>query len=140
MWSTCSCGALRSDRRRDYAECPRVESRLNRSVLTVAAVVLVLARSTNAQEPAPLVTLDVDAAVAMALDSNYQIRQSVSAEAIAQSQIKEVTAAVWPQLSISGAYSRNVKKPVFYFDLGGEVQPVTIGSFPAQTGLILDIK
>lgn len=79
--------------------------------------------------------LGLQEAVNRAIESN--LMQKVSALEIEkkESKIKEYLAALYPSVQVSGAYTRNIKKPVIFMPEGSPFGPtLTIGSDNAYNG------
>lgn len=78
--------------------------------------------------------IDLDRAVELALEHNRQIRMAGYEVEAAESGYREALGAFFPQVSISGQYTRNVKKPVIFlgdgmsFPGGGGGGTIEVGS------------
>ncbi len=97
-------------------------------ILLVIFAIMGCSQSAIAQDKNNTIILDIDKAITMALKLNPNLKISMAEEEKADAQIRETAAGALPQLTFSGSYTRNIKKPVFFFKLGGEVQPIEIGS------------
>lgn len=109
-----------------------------RSILIGCELFLILffVRISHSQETDGAIVLDIETAIEMAMVQNPNLKIANDREKIAEAQIKETSAGALPQLTFSSNYTRNIKKPVFFFKLGDEVQPIEIGSNNAYIGNI----
>lgn len=85
------------------------------SVIIYMAVLLVCLETADAQSAR---TIDLQEAVNIALENNRDIQMGEYDLEAAESGIKEVTGGFFPQISASGQYMRNVKKPVIFLGDG----------------------
>ncbi|MFN2432080.1 MAG: TolC family protein [Gemmatimonadota bacterium] len=94
----------------------------------------------GAPAPAPgAIPLSLEQAEELALERNERVL--IAREEIERTKglEREVRAASLPSLDVIYRYTRNVQRPVIFFDQGGEVQQVSIGEDNDNTvGLSLD--
>jgi outer membrane protein len=133
-----------------------------RGSLVVMALML-LAPSTKAGEPRvpqqPPLILTLEKAISMALEQNRDILIADQERYKADAQIAEAWSGALPQISITGQYLRNIKKPVLFlgpntpFNTSNTTETFELGSdnsyqagaqfsqvlFNRQIGLALDI-
>lgn len=102
------------------------------TTLCVATLVTANAFSAPAEDTGPL-TLDMETSVQLALQRNPNLKAARDNENAALAQIREVASGALPQISLSNNYTRNLRRPAFFFDLGGQVQKIEIGSNNAYT-------
>lgn len=85
------------------------------------------AGATRAQVPPDTLRLSVDDAVRYSLRNGVEAaiaRQDVVA---AEAQVGVALSYALPQIGLAGTYSRNLKKPVFFIEFGGETQSFEVG-------------
>ncbi len=68
--------------------------------------------------------VNITEAVNIALENNAQVVNALKTKQIYDEQVRQYTSYVYPSISLSGSYSRNIEKPAFI--IGGE--KVTVGS------------
>ncbi len=105
-------------------------------IASICAATLIVANvlvSRAGETDGPLI-LDMEAAVELALRHNPDLKTALDNENQAFAQIREVAAGALPHLSLSSNYTRAVRRPVFFFELGGQVQKIEIGSNNAYVG------
>lgn len=69
---------------------------------------------TDGSTPSPVaeeITITIDEAIQIALVNNYMIRRGLLDIENAEAQIKEAWGSVYPQVSASGSYTRNLQTP-----------------------------
>jgi len=74
------------------------------------------------------ITLGVQQAVDMAMDRNEQVLMARASAAEAAGIVKQVGADAYPQISADFSYTRNIQKPVIFFNGANGVQQITIGN------------
>ncbi len=108
--------------------------------ITVACAALVAAfpAPSAAQRPAEAARLSLDDAVSLALAHNDQIRVASATVDQAEGALITTEADALPKLDFSYNYARNVQRPVIFFNQGGQLQQISIGSANDNTfGLTL---
>ena len=80
-------------------------------MLVAPLLLAVGARPSFAEEP---VKLTLDQAISLALKQNRDVQVAERERNKATARVNEVRAGVFPQLSLFGQYSRNIKKPVLF--------------------------
>jgi outer membrane protein len=96
------------------------------AILLAAAAWLSLAGRGLAQEGA--LPLSLEDAVARAVERNEEVLIAVAEEARTEGLIREVGAGAWPSLAAAGTYTRNLERPVFFFNSPEGLQRIEIGS------------
>lgn len=88
-----------------------------RSALLAALVLSTLSVTSRAQPAAPAepLTLTLEAAVDLALKENIDVSLAALDLRAFQSRYREVMGAAIPDLSLTGTYTRNFKKPLAFF-------------------------
>ncbi|MFQ5709167.1 MAG: TolC family protein [bacterium] len=99
------------------------------AILVAASVEYVLGQAAD-----NLVVLDVDQAVELALRLNPNLKIARDKENMADAQIRETAADALPHLSLNSTYTRNVKRPAFFFKIGERVQKIEIGENNSYIG------
>ncbi len=74
------------------------------------------------------VALGIDEAVKLAMSRNETVLMARATAAEAAGLVKEVGADAYPHLSADFAYTRNIQKPVIFFNGPSGVQQITIGN------------
>lgn len=80
------------------------------------------------------VVLTLNKAISIALTKNYDVQLAMQNIFNADAQIDEAYADVWPEINVSGNYSRNIKEPVLFlppntpFNPGNTTQTFSIGA------------
>lgn len=88
------------------------------------------------QSASDLIVLDVDKAVELALQLNPNLKIAIDRENTAEAQIREVAAGALPQISFNSNYTRNIRRPAFFFNIGEQVQKIEIGENNSYLGNI----
>lgn len=96
--------------------------------LSVAAGFLMLWSTAAAQSPegsAPPRTLrlTLEGAIAMALEQNRDVMIADGDRNRAEEQVREARAGAFPQITISGSYTRNIKRPVLFLPPNSAINP-----------------
>lgn len=82
------------------------------AAIALLAVLALYIHPTEARgEP---VELSLERAIALGLENDETLRQAEMAVRGAEAQVKQAKSAALPQLSLSGQYGRNLKKPAFF--------------------------
>jgi len=87
-----------------------------------------------AQEPErddrgrPVLALSLEGAVEWAVERNEEVLIAEAEEARTAGLVREVGAGAYPSLSASGVYTRNVERPVFFFNSPEGLQRIEVGS------------
>jgi outer membrane protein len=95
--------------------------------LAVAWAAGVLASDAAAQASSPATPLTVERAVALALAQNEKVDAAVSQMDEAEGLVVEARSHALPKLDLSYAYTRNVQRPVIFFNQAGVTQQISIG-------------
>jgi HAE1 family hydrophobic/amphiphilic exporter-1 len=113
---------------------PRSEPRwlrhpLVRRTAAVCSIGLLTAVSLQAQEPTPTgtVSLSVDEAVERALSANERARIARAQVDRTAGIVREAFARALPTIDGSYRLTRNLQRPVIFFNQEGEIQQITIG-------------
>ncbi|RMF59803.1 MAG: TolC family protein [Calditrichaeota bacterium] len=106
-------------------------------MIVAAGAVVLWAGLAFAQDSDGVTTLDLKTAVDLAMQLNPNLKIARDREDQAAAQIREVAAGALPQISLSTNYSRNLKRPAFFFKLGEEVRRIEIGSQNSYVGNVL---
>jgi outer membrane protein TolC len=105
--------------------------------LAVLAACLNLASPARAQAPGDTLRLDVDDAVRFALRDGVEAAIARQDVAAAEAQVGVARSYALPELSATGTYTRNVKKPVIFFEIEeGNTQSFEIGEDNAWLGAL----
>lgn len=111
--------------------------RINRHFISYTALLIVCSAELVVGRVANDITvLDVDKAVALALQLNPSLKIARDRENMAEAQIREATADALPHISLNSDYTRNIRRPAFFFKIGEEVQKIEIGSNNSYIGNI----
>lgn len=103
-----------------------------------AALVAALPAPTAAQRPTQTARVSLDDAVSLALRHNDQVRVASATVDQAEGALITTEADALPKLDFSYNYARNIQRPVIFFNQGGQVQQISIGSANDNTfGLTL---
>lgn len=96
----------------------------------VAALALAGGDRAVAQEPAAdgALALSLEGAVARAVERNEEVLIALAEEARTEGLIREVSAGAWPELTATGVYTRNIERPVFFFNSPEGLQRIEVGS------------
>ncbi|HEX6200936.1 MAG TPA: TolC family protein [Thermoanaerobaculia bacterium] len=104
----------------------------------VAALALAAVGPADAQDPpevpAPpaveegVLPLSLEGAVARAVERNEEVLIALAEEARTEGLIREVSAGAWPELTATGVYTRNIERPVFFFNSPEGLQRIEVGS------------
>ncbi len=108
--------------------------------ITVACAALVAAfpAGLSAQRPEQAARLSLDDAVALALRHNDQVHVASATVDQAEGALITTEADALPKLDFAYNYARNIQRPVIFFNQGGQVQQISIGSANDNTfGLTL---
>lgn len=81
----------------------------------------------RAQAPAGATSLSADQAVALALARNENVDIAVAGVDQAHGALVEAQSRFLPKLDFSYGYTRNVQRPVIFFNQGGVTQQISIG-------------
>jgi outer membrane protein TolC len=83
--------------------------------------------SARAQAPPETVRMSVDDAVRYALRNGVEAAIARQDVAAAEAQVGVALSYALPQIGFAGAYTRNLMRPVLFFELGGETQSFEMG-------------
>lgn len=97
-------------------------------VLLMHTPVVVSYAQSPASEDRSVLVLDVDKAVAIALEQNPRIQVVEKDAEISAAEVRAIRSLALPRLSLHTTYSRNIKKPAFFARFGGQTQKIEIGS------------
>jgi outer membrane protein TolC len=101
-------------------------------VALAAALTLAAAGRAGAQEPPAVeegvLPLSLEGAVARAVERNEEVLIALAEEARTEGLIREVAAGAWPELTATGVYTRNIERPVFFFNSPEGLQRIEVGS------------
>lgn len=108
---------------------------MKRNVIKISTIIPLLLISSIYGQDAPL-RLNLEKAITLALENNETVLISKNDVKTAGAQIREAWAEALPEIIFTGAYTRNIKRPViflpaifFFPDRGLDEQiPITIGS------------
>ena len=106
------------------------------ALLATAALWVVLATPAPAQAPveeapppeAGPLPLSLEGAVARAVERNEEVLIALAEEARTEGLIREIGSGAWPELTAGGVYTRNIERPVFFFNSPEGLQRIEIGS------------
>ncbi len=111
----------------------------SRLSLACAALLAAFPALAGAQQPAAgPARLSLDDAVSLALKHNDQVRVASATVDQAEGALIETEASALPKIDFAYNYARNVQRPVIFFNQGGQLQQISIGSANDNTfGLTL---
>ena len=98
------------------------------TAISIIILFVTLSLSTKAQD----LKLTIKDAVNIGLANNSQIKLAELEEIKAKYNTKEATSNLYPNISASGAYTRNIKAPIFFFP--------SFGQDPVSGGITIDDK
>src|SRR5690554_7269589 len=90
--------------------------KLKTSGIVIVFIWVLMPLTAHAQER---VSLSLEDAIEAALEENREIRIAKYGVEAAESGLREATGGFFPEVSLSGQYMRNVKKPVIFLGDGG---------------------
>lgn len=96
-------------------------------ILCMTILIAASAKSVLGQAADDLIVLDEDIAVELALQLNPNLKIARDREQMADAQIREISAGALPYVSLTSNYTRNIRRPAFFFKIGEEVQKIEIG-------------
>jgi outer membrane protein TolC len=109
----------------------------NRGIVVAGLCVVLAATGTaRAQAPPDTVHMGVDEAVRYALRSGVEAAIARQDVAAAEARVGVALSYALPHLGINGSYTRNLKKPVFFIDFGGQAQSLEVGQDNAWFGTL----
>ncbi len=104
--------------------------KINLLVIILFTIAISSARAQN-----DTLIIDINKAIEIALNENLSLKISQTDIEAKQEKIKELQGNLFPQLSASGQYMRNVKKPVIFMPEGTPFGPtLEIGSDNSYNG------
>jgi outer membrane protein len=95
--------------------------------LLIACACLSVAGVASAQPPPDTLRLSVDEAVRYALRNGVEAAIARQDVAAADAQVGVALSYALPQIGFAGTYTRNLKRPVFFIEFGGETQSFEVG-------------
>lgn len=90
----------------------------------------------HAQSPPDTLRLSVDDAVRYSMRNGVEAAIARQDVAAADAQVGVALSYALPQIGFAGSYSRNLKKPVFFIEFGGETQSFEVGQDNAWFGTL----
>src|SRR5690554_571377 len=100
--------------------------------------IMLLGFQVSAQE-APIINVTLDELLESGLKGNADIVQAYLELQKAEAGQKAVAGGFLPQVSLSGQYDRNIKRPVFFFPSDGGRFPGTGGGNGASEGNVIEV-
>ncbi len=88
----------------------------------------------QAQEMRDTLTLTLDKALEIALSKNPTMRVADQEIQLKKEAKKEAYGGLFPEVALSGNYSRTLKKQTMAMDFGGETQTIQVGSDNSYSG------
>jgi outer membrane protein TolC len=73
--------------------------------------------------PPQSLRLTLDSAITLALEQNRDVKIAESDRSRADEQVREARSGAFPQLTLSGSYTRNIKKPVLFLPPHSAINP-----------------
>jgi len=112
---------------------------LGKRVFSMLVLTFLLMNAPAAAQEGPAVTVSLDELIESGLKGNADIVQAYLELHSAEAEQKAVAGGFLPQVSVSGQYDRNIKRPVFFFpaDRGGF--PGTGGGNGATEGSVIEV-
>src|SRR5690554_2181136 len=102
------------------------------------AFLLLMALPTHAQQE-PILDVTLEELLNSGLEGNADIVQAYLDLQKAEAEQKAVAGGFLPQVSLSGQYDRNIKRPVFFFPADGGGFPGTGGGGSASEGTVIEV-
>lgn len=96
--------------------------------MLLAVVVLLSVGYVQAQEAKDIVLLTLDKALEIALSENPTMKVAGQEIQLKKEAKKEAYGGLFPEVSLTGSYSRTLKKQTMVMDFGGESQTIQVGS------------
>ncbi len=106
------------------------------AVLPITILIAVALQSALAQADDDLQVLNVEQAVELALQLNPNLKIARDRENTADARIREIAAGALPRISLVSNYTRNIRRPAFFFNIGEEVQKIEIGENNSYIGML----
>src|SRR5690606_7880163 len=112
---------------------------LGKRIFSMLVLTFLLMNAPVAAQEGPAVTVSLDELIESGLKGNADIVQAYLELHSAEAEQKAVAGGFLPQVSVSGQYDRNIKRPVFFFpaDRGGF--PGTGGGNGATEGSVIEV-
>jgi len=95
--------------------------------LIVLCALLCATGAARAQAPPDTVRLSVDEAVRYSMRDGVEAAIARQDVAAADAQVGVARSYALPQIGFAGTYARNLRKPVFFIEFGGETQSFEVG-------------
>ena len=102
--------------------------------MLLAVVVLLSVGYVQAQEAKDIVLLTLDKALEIALSENPTMKVAGQEIQLKKEAKKEAYGGLFPEVSLTGSYSRTLKKQTMVMDFGGESQTIQVGSDNSYSG------
>ena len=102
--------------------------------MLLAVVVLLSVGYVQAQEAKDIVLLTLDKALEIALSENPTMKVAGQEIQLKKEAKKEAYGGLFPEVSLTGSYSRTLKKQTMVMDFGGESQTIQVGSDNSYNG------
>lgn len=102
--------------------------------MLLAVAVLLLVGYVQAQEAKDIVLLTLDKALEIALSENPTMKVADQEIQLKKEAKKEAYGGLFPEVSLTGSYSRTLKKQTMVMDFGGESQTIQVGSDNSYNG------
>ena len=102
--------------------------------MLLAVAVLLSVGYVQAQEAKDIVLLTLDKALEIALSENPTMKVAGQEIQLKKEAKKEAYGGLFPEVSLTGSYSRTLKKQTMVMDFGGESQTIQVGSDNSYNG------
>ena len=102
--------------------------------MLLAVVVLLSVGYVQAQGAKDIVLLTLDKALEIALSENPTMKVAGQEIQLKKEAKKEAYGGLFPEVSLTGSYSRTLKKQTMVMDFGGESQTIQVGSDNSYNG------
>lgn len=96
--------------------------------LGLAALLAPAAPARQAEPAGGPLPLSLEGAVARAVERNEDVLIALAEERRTEGLIREVSSSAWPSLTATGTYTRNIERPVFFFNSPEGLQRIEVGS------------
>lgn len=107
--------------------------------MLLAVVVLLSVGYVQAQEAKDIVLLTLDKALEIALSENPTMKVAGQEIQLKKEAKKEAYGGLFPEVSLTGSYSRTLKKQTMVMDFGGESQTSSDNSYNGGLNVSLPV-
>ena len=112
----------------------RMRKLLGKKILLAVVLAVFTGGLVRAQEVKDTLTLTLDKALEIALSENPTMRVADQEIQLKKEAKKEAYGGLFPEVALSGSYSRTLKKQTMVMDFAGEAQTIQVGSDNSYSG------